>query len=293
MMHGLAKRAMKPPHHPTVKASADVHGFYSDPDSNYGCNNTGKILPYARSLDFDNVMNVTIHEHPGQRLEEYGEFGGFLAATAQMRAYAVISFTIVAASPIIILYFKHLILRELHNSIDERSERIKSISKVFVKALTAQAMVPLCCYLPIGLLFNMSKAYQWDLVIVEYLLAGIAALPCCLLSAEFRTTAYPSFVLLPPAELRIFMPDEKLDVVEDYEYELSDIEIQQLKEHNQRRVKRVVALVAVLMTLLALGLVTMSLALGNRIDMMDKYLVNGPAILTDQRPIRPKDLCTI
>ncbi|PIO62260.1 hypothetical protein TELCIR_16192, partial [Teladorsagia circumcincta] len=68
--------------------------------------------------------------------------------------------------------------------------------------------------------------------------------------------------------LRIFMPDEKLDVVEDYEYELSDIEIQQLKEHNQRRVKRVVALVAVLMTLLALGLVTMSLALGNRIDMM-------------------------
>ncbi|VDO67399.1 unnamed protein product [Heligmosomoides polygyrus] len=41
------------------------------------------------------------------------------------------------------------------------------------------------------------------------------------------------------------------------------------QEHNQRRVKRVVALVAVLMTLLALGLVTMSLALGSRIDMME------------------------
>ncbi|EYC02149.1 hypothetical protein Y032_0101g3333 [Ancylostoma ceylanicum] len=39
-------------------------------------------------------------------------------------------------------------------------------------------------------------------------------------------------------------------------------------EHNQRRVKRVVAMVALLMTLLALGLVAMSLALGNRIDMM-------------------------
>lgn len=62
--------------------------------------------------------------------------------------------------------------------------------------------------------------------------------------------------------------DEKPDAVEDYEYELSDVEIQQIKEHNQRRVKRVVALVAVLMTLLALGLVTMSLALGSRIDMM-------------------------
>ncbi|KAL6726559.1 hypothetical protein Aduo_008520 [Ancylostoma duodenale] len=55
---------------------------------------------------------------------------------------------------------------------------------------------------------------------------------------------------------------------DDYEYELSDIEIQQIKEHNQRRVKRVVAMVALLMTLLALGLVAMSLALGNRIDMM-------------------------
>ncbi|KAK6019875.1 hypothetical protein OSTOST_14480 [Ostertagia ostertagi] len=95
---------------------------------------------------------------------------------------------------------------------------------------------------------------------------------CCFFvsvsSAEFPRLLNPQLVLLSPAELRRFMPDEKLDVVEDYEYELSDIEIQQLKEHNQRRVKRVVALVAVLMTLLALGLVTMSLALGNRIDMM-------------------------
>ncbi|KAK6744438.1 hypothetical protein RB195_011257 [Necator americanus] len=60
----------------------------------------------------------------------------------------------------------------------------------------------------------------------------------------------------------------KPDGDNEYEYELSDIEIQQIKEHNQRRVKRVVALVALLMTLLALGLVAMSLALGNRIDMM-------------------------
>ncbi|CAJ0598402.1 unnamed protein product [Cylicocyclus nassatus] len=57
-------------------------------------------------------------------------------------------------------------------------------------------------------------------------------------------------------------------IEEDDEYELSDIEIQQIKEHNQRRVKRVVALVALLMTLLALGLVAMSLAFGNKIDLI-------------------------
>ncbi|CAI4232356.1 unnamed protein product [Auanema sp. JU1783] len=52
------------------------------------------------------------------------------------------------------------------------------------------------------------------------------------------------------------------------EYELSDIEIQQLKEHNQKRVKRVVAVVAILLTVISLGLVAFSLALGKKIDLM-------------------------
>ncbi|CAB3401701.1 unnamed protein product [Caenorhabditis bovis] len=52
------------------------------------------------------------------------------------------------------------------------------------------------------------------------------------------------------------------------EYELTDLEIQQLKEHNQKRVKKVVGLVAIVMTLLSLALVAFSLALGRKIDMM-------------------------
>ncbi|CAO4369734.1 unnamed protein product [Caenorhabditis nigoni] len=52
------------------------------------------------------------------------------------------------------------------------------------------------------------------------------------------------------------------------EYELTDIEIQQLKEHNQKRVKRVVGFVAIAMTLLSLALVAFSLALGRKIDLM-------------------------
>uniref|UniRef100_A0A1I7TBD8 Col_cuticle_N domain-containing protein n=1 Tax=Caenorhabditis tropicalis TaxID=1561998 RepID=A0A1I7TBD8_9PELO len=52
------------------------------------------------------------------------------------------------------------------------------------------------------------------------------------------------------------------------EYELTDVEIQQLKEHNQKRVKRVVGFVAIAMTLLSLALVAFSLALGRKIDLM-------------------------
>ncbi|KAK6026069.1 hypothetical protein OSTOST_08013, partial [Ostertagia ostertagi] len=121
-------------------------------------------------MDFDNLMNVTIREHPGQHLEEYGEFGGFTSSDGvQMIAYVVISFTIVTSSPIIIVCLKHLMLKELHKSQEEHSETVKNISKLFMKALTAQAMVPLCCYLPTGLLFYVSYSYDWNLVIVEYL----------------------------------------------------------------------------------------------------------------------------
>uniref|UniRef100_A0A1I7XBD9 Histidine kinase n=1 Tax=Heterorhabditis bacteriophora TaxID=37862 RepID=A0A1I7XBD9_HETBA len=103
----------------------------------------------------------------------------------------------------------------------------------------------------------------------------------------------------------IFMTEFKSDI-EEYEYELSDTEIEQLKrllsliiddcydndsgnrivlaykinasqvervlEHNQRRVKKVVALVAILMTLLSLALVALSLTLGRKIDLMGAFL---------------------
>ncbi|EFP02342.1 hypothetical protein CRE_00962 [Caenorhabditis remanei] len=55
------------------------------------------------------------------------------------------------------------------------------------------------------------------------------------------------------------------------EYELTDVEIQQLKEHNQKRVKRVVGFVAIAMTLLSLALVAFSLALGRKIDLMGQF----------------------
>ncbi|KAL3085306.1 hypothetical protein niasHS_010375 [Heterodera schachtii] len=49
---------------------------------------------------------------------------------------------------------------------------------------------------------------------------------------------------------------------------LTDAEIQQLKEQNQRRVKRVVALVAVAITTIAVILVALSLSLGPKIDQL-------------------------
>jgi hypothetical protein len=48
--------------------------------------------------------------------------------------------------------------------------------------------------------------------------------------------------------------------------ELSDAEIQHIKEHNHRRVKQVVTLVAITLMLTAFVLVVLSLSLGSKID---------------------------
>ncbi|CAI5445065.1 unnamed protein product [Caenorhabditis angaria] len=64
------------------------------------------------------------------------------------------------------------------------------------------------------------------------------------------------------------MEKTNFDTLPQQDYELTDVEIQQLKDHNQKRVKRVVGYVAVVMTILSLALVAFSLALGRKIDLM-------------------------
>ncbi|CAD5215338.1 unnamed protein product [Bursaphelenchus okinawaensis] len=50
--------------------------------------------------------------------------------------------------------------------------------------------------------------------------------------------------------------------------ELSDLEVQQLKEQNHRRIKRVVTAVAITLMLISFILVALSLSLGPKIDQL-------------------------
>jgi hypothetical protein len=54
--------------------------------------------------------------------------------------------------------------------------------------------------------------------------------------------------------------------------ELSEAEIQALKEQNHRRIKRVVTIVAITMMLISFVLVALSLSLGPKIDALGKQL---------------------
>ncbi|CAD6190357.1 unnamed protein product [Caenorhabditis auriculariae] len=68
--------------------------------------------------------------------------------------------------------------------------------------------------------------------------------------------------------MQLMIPQKEAFEDHNSEFELTDLEIQQLKEHNQKRVKRVVGMVAIAMTMLSLALVAFSLALGKKIDLM-------------------------
>uniref|UniRef100_A0A0N5A4Y2 Col_cuticle_N domain-containing protein n=1 Tax=Parastrongyloides trichosuri TaxID=131310 RepID=A0A0N5A4Y2_PARTI len=70
----------------------------------------------------------------------------------------------------------------------------------------------------------------------------------------------------------------------DEKIELSDIEIQQLKEQNQERVKKVVAYVAISLTVISIILVALSLSFGPKIDslvndQLDRRLISKELIL--------------
>uniref|UniRef100_A0A0K0F7D9 Col_cuticle_N domain-containing protein n=2 Tax=Strongyloides TaxID=6247 RepID=A0A0K0F7D9_STRVS len=70
----------------------------------------------------------------------------------------------------------------------------------------------------------------------------------------------------------------------DEKIELSDIEIQQIKEQNQERIKKVVAYVAISLTVISIILVALSLSFGPKIDslvndQLDQRLITKQLIL--------------
>ncbi|CEF67909.1 Hypothetical protein SRAE_2000257000 [Strongyloides ratti] len=70
----------------------------------------------------------------------------------------------------------------------------------------------------------------------------------------------------------------------DEKIELSDIEIQQIKEQSQERIKKVVAYVAISLTVISIILVALSLSFGPKIDslvndQLDQRLITKQLIL--------------
>ncbi|XGW17826.1 hypothetical protein V3C99_002436 [Haemonchus contortus] len=118
-------------------------------------------------------MDEAIREHPHYNLERYGKFGGFKASELVI---SVISLAVVLASPIFIFYLRHLTLKTLKTYQQFTVKTVKS-SKMFLKALTLQAILPIFCYLPTSLMAAFVRTFKTEVVFIEYLMLSFGALP--------------------------------------------------------------------------------------------------------------------
>ncbi|KAK5966945.1 7TM chemoreceptor, partial [Trichostrongylus colubriformis] len=130
---------------------------------------------------FDLVMREAIREHSEHNITMHGNFGGYESTSNLISSiYAFISLTTALISPILILYWKSIILKKLQLNENMHSETTKRGSRVFLKALTSQAIVQLLSYVPVSALYLIKKYSDTDLIILENGLVAIMTAPCAI-----------------------------------------------------------------------------------------------------------------
>uniref|UniRef100_A0A7I4YA53 G protein-coupled receptor n=1 Tax=Haemonchus contortus TaxID=6289 RepID=A0A7I4YA53_HAECO len=155
------------------------------------------VLSLTESPQFDIVMKDAIRLHRNYNLVRYGEFGGFEPKSPN-QTICVFSGTVTAiTSPILILYLRRLILKTFDNSNHQYSEKTVQSSKMFLKALTMQAMLPILSFVPASLFATLALASGSETPISEYLSISITTLPCVIdpLIAFYFVPPYRAWVL--------------------------------------------------------------------------------------------------
>ncbi|XGW17789.1 hypothetical protein V3C99_002407, partial [Haemonchus contortus] len=134
------------------------------------------VLPLIGSSQFD--MKDVIRLHRNYNLERCGEFGGYGAKSLNQTICAFIGIAIAITSPILILHLRRLILKTFDNSNHRYSEKTVQSSKMYLKALTMQAMIPILGFVPTVLLTTLAWARGAETPISEHLRMCIPTLSC-------------------------------------------------------------------------------------------------------------------
>ncbi|VDO60270.1 unnamed protein product [Heligmosomoides polygyrus] len=144
------------------------------------------------------LFSSTNFRHPiDNRHFRYGDFGGFQSTTDTIFLFNTLILFVAAVSlPVVIFYWRYLILKTINTSERTHSEKTKHNSKRFLMALTAQAVVPLVCYVPAGLLYLASQFFAYKIVFLQYMFSVITMLPCAIdpLCTIYFITPYRTWV---------------------------------------------------------------------------------------------------
>ncbi|VDO35669.1 unnamed protein product [Haemonchus placei] len=115
---------------------------------------------------------------PELSIFRYGEFGGFEPKSLNRTICICIGTAVAIISPILILYLRRLILKTFNDSNHQYSKKTIQSSKMYLKALTMQAMLPILNFVPVSFLAALAWASGSETPVSEYLRICIPTLPC-------------------------------------------------------------------------------------------------------------------
>ncbi|KHJ93810.1 7TM chemoreceptor [Oesophagostomum dentatum] len=147
---------------------------------------------------FDTVMEVAIQEHPEYSLREYGPFGGFSSTTNPLFVLkSMILFIASVALPATIFHYRRLIVKALSSPGAALTEKTRENSRILLQGLTAQALIPLLCIVPIVLLYFISQFNGNGFAAGEFLMPIFTTLHCAIgpLFTIYFITPYREWVI--------------------------------------------------------------------------------------------------
>ncbi|CAL2043902.1 unnamed protein product [Caenorhabditis brenneri] len=141
---------------------------------------TTLTLSYVPPQNHDDVFMETQLVHPDYHFSIYKNFGGFanshhFCMTFNTFALAATTFYV----PIIGSYWKYVamkILRSNFSSMTSNPSRI--MFETLIKGLSLQVLLPLCCYVPVTIVYCWNKYSGTQILISQYTLALLGTLPC-------------------------------------------------------------------------------------------------------------------
>ncbi|KAF1754335.1 hypothetical protein GCK72_020895 [Caenorhabditis remanei] len=164
------------------------------------------ILSYLPPQNHANVYMETLFLHPDYNFEIYKNFGGFANShhfCMTFNTFALALTTIYV--PIIGSYWKYVALKILRSNISSMTSNPSRIMlETLIKGLSLQVLLPLCCYVPVTIVYVWNKYSGTQILISQYTLPFLGSLPCIfdpLLQIYFimpyRTTIRNFFVCNP------------------------------------------------------------------------------------------------
>ncbi|CAI5442251.1 unnamed protein product [Caenorhabditis angaria] len=121
------------------------------------------VIPFTSQWNFEIVENVSKEEHPNYPLEDYQPFSGFSNINSIQFTSATVLLSIGAYFIPLCSALLTIKIVKLINAHKSMSAKTKKQSKLLVKGLAVQTLLPLICYIPLPTAYIIAQLGNIDL----------------------------------------------------------------------------------------------------------------------------------